>query len=284
MKLNRYACALSACAALAAAGPIAAQTSAGVTFDMTFTTSDSGNAPLSEQRGRGWMTRDRARIDMSGAPMLGRGTDTGSVSIIVEAGASGARSTAILNHAERQIVRPERMMEEMNQMMQALPVMPQMNLEVKRFVVDTLGAGETIDGFATTRYRVRMELAMRVAVMGESQEMSMAVDETGDYITEFRDFVDAMQDVAPMRSLTQMFGSSPELNAQLERIVAQTPKGLQARADARMTMSNFLLGGEHVVVHSVRMSSIRRAEIPNSVFAIPAGYTELEMPKPGGGR
>ena len=281
--LNQGIRALVVLAALCGAAPIAAQSSPGVTFEMTMTAQDSGGTAQGVQRGRGWVTRERARIDMAGAPAPLAGGDTANMSIIVTILPDGTRDMAMLNHDRKEVMRPEKMMAELREMMQALAVRPEMSVHVTEFDVDTLGAGTTVDGFATRRYRVRMALTMAIAVMGERQEMRMSADQTGDYVPEFADYVDAMQSMTPLTSMASIFGGSPEFESTVRRMIEQSPKGLAVSSDARINMSGGMMGG-HAIVQTMRLSSIRRADIPDSLFAIPADYTEPQMPTPGGGR
>jgi hypothetical protein len=274
---------LAAVASLAGAlvaWPSEAQEAAGLTFDVTVNTGDSTAG--SHQTGRGWIAGKRTRLDlrggMPGTAMPGMGGD--NVSIIVH-DSSDTPTVALVMHDTKKVMYPSRMMEQLKEMMEAMPDQPAMTFSVTNIVVDTLGAGETISGFATKRYRVSADIAMAIEMMGESVNESMHVVSEGDYAEELSDYSDPLRDTRGVKALISgMPWADSASTAEMEKLVRAVPRGLALRQVDRVT--GVTEGGEPVQTTTTRLSNIKRESVPLAMFAIPEGYTEMEMPMVGG--
>lgn len=262
------------------AGPSEAQETAGLTFDVTVNTGDSTAG--SHQTGRGWIAGKRTRLDlrggMPGTPMPGMDGD--NVSIIVH-DSSDAPTVALVMHDTKEFMYPSRMMEQLKEMMEAMPEKPAMTFSVTNIVVDTLGAGETISGFATKRYKVSADIAMSITMMGEHVSESMHVESEGDFAEELSDYSDPLRDTRGFRSaMSGMPWADSASTAEMEKLIRAAPRGLALRQVDRVT--GVTEGGEPVQTTTTRLSNIKRESVPLAMFAIPEGYTEMEMPMVGG--
>lgn len=274
---------LAAVASLAGAlvaRPSEAQEAAGLTFDVTVNTGDSTAG--SHQTGRGWIAGKRTRLDlrggMPGTAMPGMGGD--NISIIVH-DSSDAPTVALVMHDTKKFMYPSRMMEQLKEMMEAMLEKPAMTFSVTNIVVDTLGAGETISGFATKRYKVSADIAMSIEMMGEHVGESMHVESEGDFAEELSDYSDPLRDTRGFKSaMSGMPWADSASTAEMEKLIRAAPRGLALRQVDRVT--GVTEGGEPVQTTTTRFSNIKRESIPLSMFAIPEGYTEMEMPMVGG--
>jgi len=260
--------------------PSGAQESAGLAFDVSVVTGDSAVSPA--QTGRGWIAGKRTRIDlrggMPGVSMPGVAGD--NVSIIV-LDSSDTPVVALLMHDTKNFLYPDRVMEQLRQMMETMPVQPKMNVSVSNVVVDTLGAGETISGFATKRYRLSADVQMSIEMMGERTNESMHLESEGDFAEELSEFSDPLGDTRGFGSLASgMPWADSASTSEMEKLTRVVPRGLALRQVDRVT--GVTQGGEPVQTTTTRFANIRRESVPFSLFAVPEGYTEMEMPMMGG--
>jgi hypothetical protein len=274
---------LAAVASLAGAlvaQPSEAQEAAGLTFEVSVNTGDSTAG--THQTGRGWIAGKRTRLDlrggMPGTAMPGMGGD--NVSIIVH-DSSDAPTVTLVMHDTKKFMYPSRMMERLKEMMEAMPEQPAMTFSVTNIVVDTLGAGEMISGFATKRYKVSADIAMAIEMLGQSVNESMHVESEGDYAEELSDYSDPLRDTRGVKALMSgMPWADSASTAEMEKLVRAVPRGLALRQVDRVT--GVTEGGEPVQTTTTRLSNIKRESVPLAMFALPEGYTEMEMPMMGG--
>lgn len=257
-----------------------AQESAGLSFDVSVSTGDS--AAGTHQTGRGWIAGKRTRLDlrggMPGAAMPGIGGD--NVSIIIH-DSSDTPTIALVMHDTKKFMYPSRMMEQLREMMEAMTEKPSMTFSVSNIVVDTLGAGETISGFATKRYKVSADIAMSIEIMGESVNESMHVESEADVAEELSEYSDPLRDTRGFKALTSgMPWADSASTAEMEKLVRATPRGLALRQVDRVTGASE--GGGPPPITTTRLSNIKRESVALATFAIPEGYTEMEMPMMGG--
>lgn len=260
--------------------PSGAQETAGLSFDVSVLTGDSTAG--TRQTGRGWIAGKRTRLDLRGGmPGVAMpGMDGDNVSMIVHDSA-GAPTVALLMHDTKKVMYPSRMAEQLNEMMEAMTEKPVMTFSVSNIVVDTLGAGETISGFVTKRYKVSADIAMSIEIMGEHATASMHVESEGDFAEELSEYSDPLQDARGFSSLKSgMPWADSASAAEMAKLVRAVPRGLALRQVDRVT--GVTEGGQPVQTTRTRLSNVRRESVPLAMFAIPEGYTEMEMPMMGG--
>lgn len=255
--------------------PAAAQDVAGLTFDVKVTTGDS--AAGTHQTGKGWIAGKRTRLDLVGgvpsALIPGGGQN---VSIIAE-DSSGTSVMALVMHDEKKFMYPSRMMASLKELMAAMPEMPKVTFTVSNLIVDSLGAGDTISGFATKRYRISADISMAMDMMGESMDQTMHVESEGDYAEELADFSDPLSDTRGFRAMTTgLPWMDTTASAELQKLELATPRGLALRSVDRVT--GVTEGDMTIPATTTILSNIKRATFSPTVFAIPEGYTEMEMP------
>lgn len=256
--------------------PAAAQDVAGLTFDVRVTTGDSSAG--THQTGKGWIAGKRTRLDLVGglpnAPVPGGGGQ--NVSIIVE-DSIGTSVVALVMHDEKKFMYPSRMMASLKEMMASMPEAPKMKFTVSNLVVDSLGAGDTISGFATKRYKIGADISMAMEMMGEAMNQTMHVESEGDYAEELADFSDPLGETRGFRAITAgMPWMDSTAAAEMEKLVRATPRGLALRSVDRVT--GVTEGDMEIPATTTILSNVRRETFSPSVFAMPEGYTEMAMP------
>lgn len=264
--------------------PAAAQDVAGLTFDVRVTTGDSAAGAGAEQLGRGWIAGKKSRLDLRGGTgmmtpaMPGMGGN--DLSIIVQDSADTSVVT-LLVHDQKTFMHPGKMMAQLQEMMASLGERPKMTFTVSNIVIDSLGAGETVSGFATKRYKVSADITMAMEMMGESMNETMHVESEGDYSEELSDFADPLRDTRGVRALTSgMPWMDTTAAAELQKLERATPRGLALRHVDRVT--GVTEGDMAIPPTTTILSNIKRESVSPSVFAIPDGYTEMQMPMLGG--
>ena len=266
------------CLGFAAIAPsLGAQDVSGLTFDVRVTTGDSSAG--THQTGKGWIAGKRTRLDLAGGlpnqAMPGMGGQ--NISIIIDDDSTGAAVIALVMHDEKKFMYPSRMMEQVKEMMASMAQDAKMTFNVSNVVVDTLGAGETISGFTTKRYRVSADIRMTMALMGESMDQTMHVESEADYSEELGDFSDPLRDTRGFKAMTAgMPFMDSTANAEMEKLLRAAPRGLALRQVDRVT--GVTEGDMAPPVTETRLSNIKRATFSPSVFDMPEGYTEMELP------
>ena len=259
------------------APPLSAQDVSGLTFDVRVVTGDSSAG--THQTGKGWIAGKRTRLDLAGGlpnqAMPGMGGQ--NVSIIIDEDSTGAAVIALLMHDDKKFMYPSRMMEQVKEMMASMAAEAKMTFSVSNVVVDTLGAGETVSGFATKRYKVSADIRMTMELMGESMDQSMHVESEGDFSEELGDFADPLRDTRGFKAMTAgMPFMDSTANAEMEKLLRAAPRGLALRQVDRVT--GVTEGDMAPPTTTTTLSNIKRASFSPSVFDMPEGYTELEIP------
>lgn len=264
--------------------PAVAQDVAGLTFDVRVTIGDSTAGAGAAQLGRGWIAGKNTRLDLRGGtgmptpaiPAMG-GND---LSIIVQ-DSSDTSVVTLLVHDHKTFMRPGKMMAQLQEMMALLGEKPKMTFTVSNIVVDSLGAGETVSGFATKRYKVAADISMAMEMAGESMSQTMHVESEGDYAEELSDFADPLRDTRGVRAMAAgMPWMDTTAAAELRKLERATPRGLALRHVDRVT--GVTERDVPIPTTTTTLSNIKREKVSPAVFSIPEGYTEMEMPMMGG--
>jgi hypothetical protein len=142
--------------------------------------------------------------------------------------------------------------------------------------VDSLGAGPTLLGHPTSRYRVNTGMTMNMSAMGQSQ--SMKFSSTTEYLFA-RDVNGALNPFTSLSGgdMVNMFGSANKDFADKMRAVqAKLPKGTPLRASSRATIS---APGETRTTNTVaEVTSLKWVPADRTAFEIPSTYKETQVP------
>ncbi|HEY0528525.1 MAG TPA: hypothetical protein VGD02_06825 [Gemmatimonadaceae bacterium] len=145
--------------------------------------------------------------------------------------------------------------------------------------VDSLGAGPTLLGHPTSRYRVNTGMTMNMSAMGQSQ--SMKFSSSTEYLFA-RDVNGALNPFASLSGgdMVNMFGSANKDFADKMRAVqAKLPKGTPLRATSTATMS--AQGDTRTTSTVAEVTSLKWVPADKNAFEIPATYKETQLPSMG---
>lgn len=135
--------------------------------------------------------------------------------------------------------------------------------------VEDLGAGETIEGYATVKYRITQGYTMKMTIMGHTSE---STDKS-----VFNVWVAPQLDGAmtPMARTPAAGGAAmAELTAQLTAAWGKIRKGVVLKSV--MTMQTVASGKTTPRTMTTTVSNIKRGAISPSVFEVPAGFTKTD--------
>ncbi len=260
-----------------AAAPSGAQDVSGLTFDVSVTTGDSATART--QTGQGWVAGSRSRVDLRGEANPAEtvpGLKGENISMLMDDSA-GTLTMIVVDHDTKKFFNPARAFDQIKEMLESLPEKPRVSFTVTNVVVDTLGAGETISGFSTKRFRLRADLSMAMEMMGESMNDTMHLESEGDYTEELSEFSDPLQGTRGVQAfISGMPWMDSTAMAELGKITHATPRGVPLRLTEQL--GEVEVGGAAPPARITGLSNIKRGTFSPAVFAIPDGYTEMDMP------
>ena len=263
----------------AATASSGAQSYPGLSFDETVreskaldTSSDTSSAVLHFLASHG-----NLRVDVEGSvPNAGK-VPTGKGRSVMLLTDSGTKLTFI-NVDEKQYmsINPNAMMEGVKKMMEAMGGQVVIDTAATKLNLDSLGPGPSIDGHPILRYRLTTSVRLTVTMMGNNTTMEQqSVDEI-QAAADLADLGDLNASVNRLADVGQTMGLAPEF---IERAKAlqRRIRGFPIRLTKTETMKTD--GRTRTTSQEVRVSNIKRLQVPDSAFAIPAGYTPLAMPK-----
>jgi hypothetical protein len=145
--------------------------------------------------------------------------------------------------------------------------------------VDELGAGESILGHSTMRYRTRHSFSMSVAVMG-FRRSSKEVTETDVWMASDLSVAEgkALDEFA--RNFSQSFSASgiggEGMRKLTEELQRKMPKGFPLKQVAKRTSVD-QGGKETSSTTTTEVTEYKRVTLDAKLFEVPAGYTLRDM-------
>jgi uncharacterized protein DUF4412 len=246
----------------------------GLTYEMKMTMQRTGSADAADSppvmAGRGQYSGGNSRMDMDESMMplgiMGRGTY-----VIVR---SGAHTELIVDPAKRQYfeINIDSMASFASNAQGALGGLVKMTTSDVTVDMQPLGPGETIQGYATKKYRLTSSATTTVSVLGRTRRSANTT--TSDIW------------VAPQ--LTGLFNPAPGAGGQM----GGNSEGAQkyAAAYAKLgkgvpikTVSQSREAGDKASPATMTMTmtmellNIKQGHIDPSVFEVPAGYTKIDV-------
>jgi len=244
-------------------------------LDFRVSTSTEGLAEPGVLTGHIVGSGSKVRIDMStvgGRSPTPLPTD-GPVSMIVS---DSGRAITYLDSKNNQYmtVRPGDMLAEAGQM--GLVTMQFSDTEAK---VDNLGAGPRILGHPTARYRVGTRLTMTISGMGEQQSVKIASTTEYYFPTDIRSAVNPFASITGSDMIGMFGATNKEFADKMKAAEAKLPKAPPLRTSTTATITTG--GTSRVTKSTTEVTSVRWVNADPKVFEIPAGYTQVEIPKMG---
>jgi len=262
------------------------------------------SAPLSGGTTYEWVVRSQSTRtgDKESVMMRGRGTfagNNGKLEILEAAAQNGAQSNMfggkgayflvldggkkmmMVDPANKQYMEWDMasMMAGMSKMVNAVGGMVKMEMSDVKIEAHNLGAGETIQGYKTVHYQMVQNYTMTVKVFGH--ESKSRNESTTDYY-----FAPSLNGLAnPFVSNSNAYASSfdmfnnPDYKSQMSAAMAKIGSaGVPLKSVAKSVRTDDK-GKQETSIVTTEMVNFKNGDIPASTFAIPAGYTMIQMPK-----
>ena len=258
-----------AAAALLAAAP-ASVSAQGYSFDVTSSGTDprSGNAQvIGVSHGR-WQ-KDLTRIDFIESPARGGMMGTGTYMIAV--GTTGI--TTFVDPAKQQYyeLNSKEMAAGANELQSAISGVAKMEVVDIHVDMEDLGAGETIEGYATWKYRLTQSYTMRMSILGHANDTKQHT------VSELWIAPALLGNLNPgSRPAASMTGMLRELTETTYKEFAKLKPGAMIRMVNTSTSGDGAKARNHVTTMNV--SNFKHESFTASIFQVPAGYKKIDSP------
>ena len=263
-----------------------AQTKAGVSFDQTITSvnTSAGRYDSSTNVLHTLSTGGNIRIEMSNTNMFARmgRLSPGAHGVILVR--QGGAETVLLNPDTKEYlsIKPLDMMAGVKKMLEGMGGSITFDTSATHVSLDSVGPGPTIDGHPTVHYTLKAAVKMTIAMMGDAMTNEEASTTDIYSATDMSDFRDVANGWSQFMDATRSMGIGGELFAKMKETQSRI-RGFPLRAIKHSTRSQ--RGQSQTVTETIESRNIKRVSLPDSLFAIPAGYKPITMPVfPGAGR
>jgi hypothetical protein len=248
-------------------------------FRATQARTTSGKTTKTETTGHAVMSKGRMRLEMTGSgPMAGVG-GFGQGSTFTMIVPDKGNTFIMLQPEKKQYmqVNPSATMEGMQKMMEGMGQKMKMEISGDDPKVENLGKGPDIMGHHTVHWRVTTDTRTRFGVMGQIQEMEIANVSDMFIATDIKNLRNPFRGLE-RNPIVDMFGdAAKEYVAKTEAARKKLPDGAPLRVESHGKTSN--ARAESDVTSVMEVTAIRKINATNEMFAIPAGYTQMQMPK-----
>ncbi|MDP9176554.1 MAG: hypothetical protein M3O61_02635 [Gemmatimonadota bacterium] len=268
---------LAALPVLLAAKPLAAPMAGGTTYEFVVR-SQMGDKESVMMRGRGTFAGNEGRIEIaeassaSGSEVFG---GKGSYFLVLD----GGKKMLLVDPNNKHYMAWDMasMLAGMSKIVNVVGGLVKMEMSDIKIDAQNLGAGETIQGYPTVRYRMVENYTMNAKIFGKSSKSRS--ETTTDYY-----FAPALKNLAnPFvssgRAMAQSFDmfNNPDYKSQMSAAMAKVQFGVPVKTVVK-TVSTDEKGKQTVSLVTSEMVNFKNIDVPKSTFAIPAGYTMVEMP------
>ncbi len=252
-------------------------------FDFRMT--DSGTAGMQTingtSTGRAIVSKGRVRLDARGTArtlaMPGSAPGDDVTMIILDSG----KTIIYANPKTKQYMHfdPMEAMDRMQKAMEGMGASMKFDFTGDPKIED-LGAGPVILGHKTQHYRATMGMTMTMNMMGESQTMEMSAV-TAQYLAhDLRNLPNPFASMSSSATSGMMGGANKAYIERLKAVQAKLPHAMELRAESQVTISG---AGSMGSMKNVReITGIKETTASNAQFTVPAGYTKVDLPMPGG--
>jgi hypothetical protein len=228
----------------------------GMTYTMTW--SVAGGAPNQAMVAKGQVAGDNARIEFTSA---GMGQQAGVYYLIKR----GVQSVTVVDPAKSQYYQMD-----YGSLAKSLSTFVQTEYKDVSVSVQRVSPDSTIDGYATEHWRLTDDHTETTGIMIIHHTTKTHAVEDFYFAPAFKD------DLNPfMKNMGRTSSSSPSAAAYYDKIEAAYA---QMYHGIPLLMIMHVTSDGHDMTMTGRISDIRHADIPASVFEIPAGYQKVEMP------
>jgi hypothetical protein len=254
-------------------------------FVMKTTSTQTGNKETVTLRGRGVHAGDNAKIEMLNASPTAGGQSAfggkGTYFILRNAG----QEMLLVDPKEKSYMQWDmaKMMAGMGQAINAAGGMVKMEMSDIRIDAQDMGAGPTIQGYATRHIRMVQNYTMNTTILGRgSRNRSEATSDLyfAPSLKIANPFVSNSQAMSMMSQLDVF--NNPDYKRQMEAANAKLPRtGVPVRTVTTI-VSTDEKGKSETSTSVMEMMNFKASNIPASEFEIPSDYTKIEMPSIAG--
>jgi hypothetical protein len=264
---------------LLAARPLAAPMAGGTTYEFVVRSQTGDKAESVMMRGRGTFAGENGRIDIletgaqGNSEMFGA---KGSYFLVLD----GGKKMLLVDPTKKQYMQWDMasMLAGMSKMINAVGGLVKMEMSDIKIDAQSLGAGETIQGYPTVHYRLVENYTISAKVFGRSSKSRS--ETTTDYF-----FAPTLKNlsnpfVQSGRAMAQSFDmfNNPDYKSQMSAARAKIQFGVPLKSVVK-TVSTDEKGKQTVSMVTSEMVNFKNIDVPKSTFAIPDGYAMVEMPK-----
>ena len=247
--------------------PVGAQ---GYSFDVTSSSTDprSGTAQvLGVSHGR-W-EKDVSRIDIIESParggMMGKGT------YMIAVGATGITTFVDPTKQQYYELNSKEMAAEAADLQGARAGVAKMEVVDISVNMEDLGAGETIEGYATWKYRLTQSYTMRMSIMGHANDTKQHT------VSELWIAPALLGNLNPgSRPAASMNGMLRELTETTYKAYAKLKPGAMIRMINTSTSGDGAKARNHVTTMNV--SNFKRESFNANIFQVPPGFKKIDSP------
>lgn len=249
----------------------------GFTYDFRVSTSSaqgSQTKELSVMAGRGQVAGDKARIDLSeaknGGPMF---TGKGGYVMVKDGGAT----MYMVDPGEKQYYsfNMEQMFAGLGSALKMMGGMVKMTMSDVKIDVADLGAGESIQGYATRRVRQTQSYTVSVSVLGRKSSTTSADTSEIWIAPELKHIGNPFLQMGT--AAAGMDFGNPDFKRQSQAAQAKMPAGFPLKSVSRSHATDEK-GKSTLTVSTMEVTNFQKADVPASAFAIPGDYKEVPMP------
>ena len=270
MSIHTRARFLLLAAALAITSSLGAQ---GLSYDMSTVASSPDQSGTVVTRNmstaHGQFSKGNSRIDFVESMAPSGMMSTGTYMIT-----SGAKQTVTLvDPAKHQytVIDLAELGKTASDMQSALGGMAKMEVSDVKVGLEDLGPGESLDGYATYKYRLTQSFTMNMTVMGRT--MSTPSQSSTDIWVAPE--LDGLMDPSARPPQALSTGPMAELMKQAVAAYSKMRKGLMLK---RVSTTEGGTGArKHTSVMTTTITNVKKVAISPSVFEVPAGYTKVAL-------
>jgi hypothetical protein len=248
----------------------------GLSYDLrsTITSVDprtGASATRTSMAAHGQFAQGMSRLDITES-MAPAGGMMGAGTYIITKPAEG--TTTIVDPAAREYteINPGELAKSVAGMQQALGGLSRTEVSDISVTMENLGAGESIEGYATVRYRLTQGYTMTISTMG------MRKSSTSHTTTEFwvaPQLDGAMNPAARPGAADAPTGPMAELTTRLAEAYSSVRKGVILKSISNVESSG---ARSHTGTMTMTVANIKRAAIKPAVFEVPSGYAKAASP------
>jgi hypothetical protein len=152
---------------------------------------------------------------------------------------------------------------------------PIMSIEMSDVSIDAepLGSGETIEGYATEKYRLMSKYTTKVSVIGIKQTSHVADTAIYWYAPKLKLVANPFGNASGLAGLV----NSTEYETQMNAAMAKMPTGVPVKIVSRSVQTD-AKGKQQSQVTTIEFTEIGTGDVPASAFEIPATFARIQGP------